>query len=144
MLDQVISGGQTGADQAALRAARACGIATGGFAPRGWLVETTDGRRTESAPWLADLGLIECDEAGFKARTRANVHAADATIWFGDWRTPGANAFSTASGTTIQHGGFTDHVFALCHLLGYRFAPRIRDLADKRLAVIEKPTCYPA
>ncbi len=41
-------------------------------------------------------------------------------------------------------GGFTDHVFALCHLLGYRFAPRIRDLADKRLAVIEKLTCYPA
>lgn len=23
--------------------------------------------------------------------------------------------------------GFTDHVFALCHLLGFRFAPRIRD-----------------
>ncbi len=40
--------------------------------------------------------------------------------------------------------GFTDHVFALCHLLGYRFAPRIRDLADKRLAAIEKPNCYPA
>lgn len=31
--------------------------------------------------------------------------------------------------------GFTDHVFALCHLLGFRFAPRIRDLADKRLYV---------
>jgi TnpA family transposase len=29
--------------------------------------------------------------------------------------------------------GFTDHVFALTHLLGFRFAPRIRDLADKRL-----------
>lgn len=41
-------------------------------------------------------------------------------------------------------GGFTDHVFALCHLLGYRFAPRIRDLADKRLAVIERPARYPA
>ena len=40
--------------------------------------------------------------------------------------------------------GFTDHVFALCHLLGYRFAPRIRDLADKRLATIEKPNRYPA
>lgn len=25
--------------------------------------------------------------------------------------------------------GFTDHVFALMHLLGFRFAPRIRDLA---------------
>ena len=34
--------------------------------------------------------------------------------------------------------GFTDHVFALCHLLGFRFAPRIRDLADKRLYVLAK------
>ena len=34
--------------------------------------------------------------------------------------------------------GFTDHVFALCHLLGFRFAPRIRDLADKRLYVSGK------
>lgn len=25
-------------------------------------------------------------------------------------------------------GGFTDHVFAACAILGYRFAPRIRDL----------------
>jgi TnpA family transposase len=40
--------------------------------------------------------------------------------------------------------GFTDHVFALCHLLGFRFAPRIRDLADKRLATLEKPNRYPA
>ncbi|HEX4170703.1 MAG TPA: Tn3 family transposase [Bryobacteraceae bacterium] len=29
--------------------------------------------------------------------------------------------------------GFTDHVFALCHLLGFRFAPRIRGLHDRRL-----------
>jgi Tn3 transposase DDE domain len=32
-------------------------------------------------------------------------------------------------------GGFTDHVFGLCALLGFRFAPRIRDLPDKRLLV---------
>lgn len=31
--------------------------------------------------------------------------------------------------------GFTNHVFALMHLLGFRFAPRIRDLADKRLYI---------
>jgi len=31
--------------------------------------------------------------------------------------------------------GFTDHVFALMHLLGFRFAPRIRDLTDRRLYV---------
>jgi TnpA family transposase len=40
--------------------------------------------------------------------------------------------------------GFTDHVFALMHLLGFRFAPRIRDLADKRLFVPAKPTDHPA
>ncbi|MFQ4150209.1 Tn3 family transposase [Arthrobacter sp. LAPM80] len=29
--------------------------------------------------------------------------------------------------------GFTDHLFALMHLLGYRFAPRIRNIGDTRL-----------
>ena len=29
-------------------------------------------------------------------------------------------------------GGFSDHVFAMCRLLGFLFAPRIRDLKDKR------------
>lgn len=29
--------------------------------------------------------------------------------------------------------GFTDHLFALMHLLGYRFAPRIRNIDDTRL-----------
>ena len=40
--------------------------------------------------------------------------------------------------------GFTDHVFAHCHLLGFRFAPRIRDLADRRLYVPDKGSTYPA
>jgi len=34
-------------------------------------------------------------------------------------------------------GGFTDHVFAVTSLLGYRFIPRIRDLPSKRLHVCE-------
>ena len=29
--------------------------------------------------------------------------------------------------------GFTDHLFALMHLLGYRFSPRIRNIGDTRL-----------
>lgn len=40
--------------------------------------------------------------------------------------------------------GFTDHVFGLMQLLGFRFAPRIRDLADKRLFVPGKETEHPA
>lgn len=31
--------------------------------------------------------------------------------------------------------GFTDHVFGLMHLLGFRFAPRIRDLGDTKLYI---------
>jgi TnpA family transposase len=40
--------------------------------------------------------------------------------------------------------GFTDQVFALCHLLGFRFASRIRDRADRRIYVPEKGNAYPA
>lgn len=31
--------------------------------------------------------------------------------------------------------GFTDHVFGLMHFLGFRFAPRIRDLGDTKLNI---------
>jgi TnpA family transposase len=39
--------------------------------------------------------------------------------------------------------GFTDQVFALCHMLGFEFAPRIADLADKRIYVPGKPGAWP-
>lgn len=39
--------------------------------------------------------------------------------------------------------GATDHVFGLYHLLGYRFAPRIKDLKDRKLYTIEKPGSWP-
>ncbi len=70
----IISGGQTGVDQAALRAAKTLGIPTGGYAPAGWLTE--DG----PAPWLAEYGLTQCDEPGYPPRTRANIQRADATL----------------------------------------------------------------
>ncbi|KWZ58309.1 hypothetical protein WK57_17415 [Burkholderia ubonensis] len=40
--------------------------------------------------------------------------------------------------------GFTDHVFTLMHLLGFRFAPRIRDLDDMKLYVPGSGKDYPA
>jgi TnpA family transposase len=40
--------------------------------------------------------------------------------------------------------GAVDHVFGLCHLLGFRFAPRIRDLADRRLYVANARAIYAA
>ena len=41
-------------------------------------------------------------------------------------------------------GGDSDHVFALCALLGFQFAPRIPDLKHRRLYSFGKPSAYPA
>jgi TnpA family transposase len=41
-------------------------------------------------------------------------------------------------------GGATDHVFALCSLLGFRFCPRLRDFPDRRLIPIAHPSTYPS
>lgn len=40
--------------------------------------------------------------------------------------------------------GFTDHVFALMHLLGFRFAPRIRDLGETKLYIPKGNIAYDA
>jgi Circularly permutated YpsA SLOG family len=85
MLEQIISGGQTGADQAAGRPAVACGLATGGWMPQGFLTE--EGPRPE----FADLyGAIEMPTSDFRLRTEQNVRDSDATLWFGSTDTPGA------------------------------------------------------
>ena len=40
-------------------------------------------------------------------------------------------------------GGDSDHVFALCSMLGFQFAPRIPDLKHRRLYSFGKPSDYP-
>lgn len=82
---KVISGGQTGVDQAALKAARRLGLETGGLAPKGW--------RTEAgpAPWLADYGLVESHSGGYQWRTLQNVTAGDVTIVIGDVTSAGSD-----------------------------------------------------
>ena len=81
---RVISGGQTGADQGGLFAARASGLETGGWAPLGWKTETGP------APWLAEFGLVECPDPGYPARRRRNVMDADAVLVFGNLSSPGS------------------------------------------------------
>jgi hypothetical protein len=87
MLDKVISGGQTGADQAAWRSASAFGIATGGWMPQGFLTE--DGSRPEFAE---QYGATELPTDGDLARTEQNVQESDGTLWFGETTTSGAQA----------------------------------------------------
>lgn len=82
---RVISGGQTGADQGGLLAARELGIATGGTAPQGWTTETGADEQL-----LRGFGLIECIEPGYDARTRKNVLEADGTMLVGSYATGGS------------------------------------------------------
>lgn len=90
--EKIISGGQTGADQAALAAAAELGIPTGGFAPKNFMTE--DG----PAPWLGERhGLVEIASAYPAVRTKRNVAAADGTVWVGLAGTPGAKATLNAA-----------------------------------------------
>lgn len=81
---KIISGGQTGCDLGALRAAAALGIPTGGTCPRNCRTELGD------RPWLIGrYGLTEHGSSQYRPRTVANVRAADATVVFGEVESPG-------------------------------------------------------
>jgi len=77
MLELVMSGGQTGADQAGLRIAKQFGIPTGGWMPSDW--QTGDGPR----PDFEQLYGMKClHHGGYKERTEANVRLSNGTIRF--------------------------------------------------------------
>ena len=77
MLELVMSGGQTGADQAGLRIAKQFGIPTGGWMPLDW--QTGAGPR----PDFEQLYGMKClHHGGYKERTEANVRLSNGTIRF--------------------------------------------------------------
>ncbi|MCZ6532881.1 MAG: putative molybdenum carrier protein [SAR324 cluster bacterium] len=69
---QIVSGGQSGVDSAALEVALELGIPTGGWCPRGCKRE--DGR----VP--ARYGLQQTPSRGYAQRTRWNVRDSDGTL----------------------------------------------------------------
>jgi Circularly permutated YpsA SLOG family len=87
MLEKIISGGETGADRAGWRAAKAFSIATGGWMPKGFLTE--DGPRPEFAQ---HYGAAEMPRGSGPARTERNVQDSDAALWFGETTTSAAQA----------------------------------------------------
>lgn len=95
MLTKIISGGQTGADQAALAAAKALGLTTGGWIPKG--CRTEHGRQH----WLRDdYGLQELPTLSYALRTWKNVHESDATLWVGRTTSPG---FHTTQAAVVNY-----------------------------------------
>lgn len=70
--DKIVSGGQTGADRGALRAAIALGIPHGGWCPLG--------RLAEDGPISSEFQLREHPSRNYADRTRQNVIDSDATL----------------------------------------------------------------
>ena len=137
MLDRIISGGQSGADQAALRAACSAGVPTGGTAPRLWLAEVANVQPDGTVRWvhrpepkLMAFGLVECnvpkdepaDRIGkpwtdwcacaYRARTKVNATNSDGTVWFGSitsrgWTTTNGAAVAAGRPLMIVYQGIT-------------------------------------
>jgi predicted metal-dependent HD superfamily phosphohydrolase len=70
----IISGGQTGADRAALDVALALGVSCGGWCP--------SDRRAEDGPIAAKYPLTPLPRGGYRQRTRKNVQDSDGTAIF--------------------------------------------------------------
>jgi hypothetical protein len=72
-LEAIVSGGQTGADRAALEFALAVGISIRGWIPKGRQAE--DGEISGRY-----AGLVECDSDNPSVRTALNVRDSDGTV----------------------------------------------------------------
>src|SRR5210317_2583040 len=72
MIKKIISGGQTGVDQAALDVAIKLAVAHGGWIPKG--------RITESGPLPAKYNLKETRSSSYADRTEKNVQDGDGTL----------------------------------------------------------------
>ena len=88
---RIISGGQTGADQVGLFAAKASGIPTGGVACRDFM--TVEGSMETR---LKAFGLVD-ENLGYSARTKRNVELSDVTLIFA------SNFNSSGTKLTIQY-----------------------------------------
>ena len=71
-LRELISGGQTGVDRAALDVAVELGLEHGGWCPRG--------RRAEDGAISPRYRLRETEQRGYRHRTRRNVQDSEATL----------------------------------------------------------------
>jgi hypothetical protein len=72
MITQLVSGGQTGADQGALDAAIALKIPHGGWCPKG--------RKCEHGVIPAKYSLRETESPAYEERTEWNVRDSDGTV----------------------------------------------------------------
>lgn len=115
---KIISGGQTGADQAGLHAAYNNGVETGGFAPAHYLTKEGNDFNLRDKFHLVEI------QGGYRKRTWMNVDAADCTLRFAfNFKSPGEICTFNA----IKHYNKPYMDFDLNYLITN---PMIKDLGD--------------
>ena len=85
-IHKIISGGQTGADQAALDAAIGMGIPHGGWIPKG--------RLTEEGPAPEKYNLEEMETERYEKRTEQNVIDSDGTVIYSHGALSGGSLYT--------------------------------------------------
>ncbi len=106
MLSKIISGGQTGADIAAVDAAIACGLPYGGYLPKG--------RKNEIGTVAATYThFSELTNGGYPMRTKKNIEESEGTLVF--------YAFNVSGGTkmTVQHAYKVDKPVCLVEMSSF-------------------------
>ena len=93
MLKKIISGGQTGADQAALDVAIKLNIPHGGWIPKG--------RKTEEGPLSDQYQLQEMPTASYPKRTEQNVIDSDGTLIISHGKLSGGSDYTRKM--TLKH-----------------------------------------
>ena len=86
MLKKIISGGQTGADRAAIDLAIKLNIPHGGWIPKG--------RKTESGPLPLEYRLKEMNTSDYPSRTKLNIIDSHGTVIFSRGRLTGGSALT--------------------------------------------------
>jgi hypothetical protein len=118
LVNEIRSGGQTGADMAGLIAAQSLGIKTGGVAPLGFRTENG------SNPELGSIyGLTEHESDKYPPRTMQNIDDSDGTIAF---------LFRDSVGTKYTIG--------YCHTHEWTFRSTSKDNGYRPVLVIKKIT----
>jgi len=118
----IVSGGQTGADRAALDFAIRRGIDHGGWCPQG--------RLTEDGPLAEKYQLEETPSRGYPQRTKWNVRDSDATLVFTLKPKP-------TGGTALTLKIAADHGKPHLHLCRKEY-PIMEQAGQDLLAFIEK------
>lgn len=94
MVKKIISGGQTGADQAALDVAIKLGISHGGWIPKG--------RLTENGMLDDKYHLKEMETASYNTRTEQNVIDSDGTLIISHGKLTGGSEYTRDM--ALRHG----------------------------------------